>query len=160
VESYQSLYLKAYYPIEFMVSAINNGGGFYRTEVYVHEAKMSGATIHNPCINLSEFHTTVYGSDVYLGLMHIEKLEASIKQFIPEERKENGDYKSLEDFVKRVNIGIETLQILIFVGAFRFTGKQKHELLIEARFLLSKNQYKTRLYHYLMNLKKIMSYRQ
>ncbi len=145
VESYQSLYLKVYYPIEFMVSAINNGGGFYRTEVYVHEAKMSGATIHNPCINLSEFHTTVYGSDVYLGLMHIEKLEASIKQFIPEERKENGDYKSLEDFVKRVNIGIETLQILIFVGAFRFTGKQKHELLIEARFLLSKNQYKTKI---------------
>ncbi|PZU89051.1 MAG: DNA polymerase III subunit alpha [Chryseobacterium sp.] len=145
VESYQSLYLKAYYPIEFMVSAINNGGGFYRTEVYVHEAKMSGATIHNPCINLSEFHTTVYGTDVYLGLMNIEKLEASIKQFIPEERKENGDYKSLEDFVKRVNIGIETLQILIFVGAFRFTGKQKHELLIEARFLLSKNQYKAKI---------------
>lgn len=52
---------------------------------------------------------------------------------------------SLEDFVKRVNIGIETLQILIFVGAFRFTGKKKHELLIEARFLLSKNQYKTKI---------------
>lgn len=145
VESYQSLFLKAYYPIEFMVSAINNGGGFYRTEVYVHEAKMSGAKIHNPCINLSEFHTTLYGTDVYLGLMHIEKLEASIKVNIPEERKENGDYGSLEDFIKRVNIGIETLQILIFVGAFRFTGKQKHELLIEARFLLSKNQYKSKI---------------
>lgn len=145
VESYQSLYLKAYYPIEFMVSAINNGGGFYRTEVYVHETKMSGATIHNPCVNLSEFHTTVYGTDVYLGLMHIEKLEAAVKLFIPEERKEHGNYISLEDFVKRVSIGIETLQILIFVGAFRFTGKQKHELLIEARFLLSKNQYKTKI---------------
>ncbi|SEH96246.1 DNA polymerase III subunit alpha [Epilithonimonas hominis] len=144
VESYQSLYLKAYYPIEFMVSAINNGGGFYRTEVYVHEAKMAGAVIYNPCVNLSEYHTTVYGTDVYLGLMHIERLEASLKLFIPEERKENGDYKSLEDFVKRVQIGIETLQILIFVSAFRFTGKQKHELLIEARFLLSKNQYKTK----------------
>jgi DNA polymerase-3 subunit alpha len=145
VESYQSLYLKAYYPIEFMVSAINNGGGFYRTEVYVHEAKMAGATIHNPCVNKSEFQTTVYGTDVYLGLMHIEKLEAAVKLLIPEERKEFGDYRSLEDFVKRVQIGIETLQILIFVGAFRFTGKQKHELLIEARFLLSKNQYKTKI---------------
>ncbi|MDR6919935.1 DNA polymerase III alpha subunit [Chryseobacterium sp. 2987] len=145
MESYQSLYLKAYYPIEFMVSAINNGGGFYRTEVYVHEAKMAGAKIHNPCVNLSEFQTTVYGTDVYLGLMHIEKLEAAVKLFIPQERKEHGDYKSLEDFVKRVNIGIETLQTLIFVGAFRFTGKQKHELLIEARFLLSKNQYKTKI---------------
>ncbi len=140
VESYQSLYLKVYYPIEFMVCAINNGGGFYRTEVYVHEAKMSGATINNPCVNLSEYQTTVYGSEVYLGLMHIEKLEGKTALSIPEERKRNGDYQSLENFVKRVFIGIETLQILIFIGAFRFTGKQKHELLIEARFLLGNNK--------------------
>lgn len=137
VESYQSLYLKVYYPIEFMVCAINNGGGFYRTEVYVHEARMSGATINNPCVNLSELQTTVYGTDVYLGLMHIEKLEGRIAQMIPEERKNNGDYTTLENFVKRIPIGIETLQVLIFVGALRFTGKQKYELLIEARFLMS-----------------------
>ncbi|MCJ8154146.1 DNA polymerase III subunit alpha [Chryseobacterium sp. SSA4.19] len=140
VESYQSLYLKVYYPIEFMVSAINNGGGFYRTEVYAHEAKMSGATILNPCVNLSEYQTTVYEKNVYLGLMHIEKLESKIAVLIPEERKNNGDYTSLENFVKRIPIGIETLQTLIFIGAFRFTGKQKHELLIEARFLLAGNR--------------------
>lgn len=140
VESYQSLYLKVYCPIEFMVCAINNGGGFYRTEVYVHEAKMSGSTICNPCVNLSELQTTVYGTDVYLRLMHIEKLEGRIAQMIPEERKNNGDYTSLENFVKRIPIGIETLQILIFIGAFRFTGKQKHELLIEARFLMAGNR--------------------
>ena len=136
VESYQSLYLKVYFPIEFMVSAINNGGGFYRTEVYVHECRMSGGKIHNPCVNKSIFETTVYGEDVFLGLMHIEKLEARIAQFIPEEREKNGDFISLENFVKRVPIGIETLQILIFTGAFRFTGKQKNELLIEARLLM------------------------
>lgn len=140
VESYQSLYLKVYYPIEFMVCAINNGGGFYRTEVYVHEAKMSGATINNPCVNLSEFQTTVYGTDVYLGLMHIEKLEGKIAELIPLERKNNGNYTSLENFIKRIPIGTETLQILIFIGAFCFTGKQKHELLIEARFLMSGNK--------------------
>lgn len=140
VESYQSLYLKVYYPIEFMVSAINNGGGFYRTEVYAHEAKMSGATILNPCVNLSEYQTTVYEKNVYLGLMHIEKFESKIAVLIPEERKNNGDYTSLENFVKRIPIGIETLQTLIFIGAFRFTGKQKHELLIEARFLLAGNR--------------------
>lgn len=66
VKSYQSLFLKVYCPIEFMVCAINNGGGFYRTEVYVHEAKMSGAMINNPRVNLSECHTKVYGTDVYL----------------------------------------------------------------------------------------------
>lgn len=144
IESYQSLYLKVHYPIEFMVSAINNGGGFYRTEVYIHEAKMSGAVIHNPCVNFSEYQTTLYDKEVYLGLMHIERLESLIKELIPEERNKNGNYKSLEDFVQRIPIGIETLQILIFVGAFRFTGKQKHELLIEARFLLSKNSYRTK----------------
>jgi len=140
VESYQSLYLKVYYPIEFMVCAINNGGGFYRTEVYVHEAKMSGASINNPCVNLSEFQTTVHGKDIYLGMMHIEKLEGRIAQMIPEERKANGNYTSLENLVKRIPIGIVTLQILIFIGAFRFTGKQKHELLIEARFLMAGNR--------------------
>lgn len=140
VESYQSLYLKVYYPIEFMVCAINNGGGFYRTEVYLHEAKMSGATIMNPCVNLSEYQTTVYGAEVYLGLMQIEKIEGKIAVMIPEERNKNGNYTSLENFVKRIPVGIETLQILIFIGAFRFTGKQKHELLIQARFLFGNDQ--------------------
>jgi len=140
VESYQSLYLKVYYPIEFMVCAINNGGGFYRTEVYIHEAKMSGANILNPCVNMSEYKTTVYDKDMYLGLMHIEKLDGFTALSIPEERKMNGDYQSLENFVKRVHIGVEMLQILIFIGAFRFTGKRKHELLIEARFLMALNK--------------------
>ena len=136
VESYQSLYLKVHYPVEFMVAAINNGGGFYRTEVYVHECRMAGGSIHNPCVNKSIFETTVYGKDVYLGLMHIEKLEARLAQFIPEERRRNGDYTSLENFIKRIPVGIEALQILIFTGAFRFTGKQKNELLIEARLIM------------------------
>lgn len=136
VESYQSLYLKVNFPIEFMVSAINNGGGFYRTEVYVHECKMAGGKIQTPCVNRSLLQTTVYGEDVFLGFMHIEKLESRIANFIPEEREKNGNYNSLENFIKRVPVGIETLQTLIFIGAFRFTGKQKNELLIEARLLM------------------------
>jgi DNA polymerase-3 subunit alpha len=52
------------------------------------------------------------------------------------ERQINGDYLSLEDFIRRINIGIETIQILIFIGAFRFTFKPKNELLVEARLLL------------------------
>lgn len=136
VESYQSLYLKVYYPVEFMVAVINNQGGFYRTEVYVHEAKMSGATIHNPCANKSEYETTLYGIDVYLGLMHLEGLETKMAHFIIKERQENGDYKSLEDFINRIPIGIEGIQILIFIGAFRFTGKTKNQLLVIARLIL------------------------
>lgn len=141
VESYQSLYLKVHYPIEFMVAVINNQGGFYRTEVYVHEARMAGATIQNPCVNLSEFKTTLYENRVYLGFMHLDNLDTKIAQQIPSERKKNGSYRSLENFLKRIPVGIEMLQTLIFIGAFRFTGKQKHELLIEARFLLTKHPF-------------------
>ncbi len=136
VESYQSLYLKVYYPIEFMVAVINNQGGFYRTEVYVHEARMSGATICTPCINKSENETTLYDKDVYLGFMHLQSLESKVVETLLADRKQNGDYRSLEDFVRRIPVGIETLQILIFIGAFRFTGKSKNELLVAARVLL------------------------
>ncbi|AIM37544.1 DNA polymerase III subunit alpha [Sphingobacterium sp. ML3W] len=136
IESYQSLYLKVYYPLEFMVSVINNMGGFYRTEVYIHEARMCGAKILNPCVNKSEQQTTLYGDEVYLGFMHLEKVEARIGRLIPDERNRNGAYKSLEDFIKRIPIGIETLQILIFIGAFRFSGVPKNELLLKSRVLL------------------------
>lgn len=136
VESYQSLYLKVYYPVEFMVAVINNMGGFYRTEVYVHEAKMSGANIWNPCVNNSIYETTLYGNAIYLGFMHLQSLEAKIGKLIVEERQLHGDYTSLEDFIRRVPIGIEGVQILIFIGAFRFTCKNKNELLVQARLLL------------------------
>ncbi|MCD9855141.1 DNA polymerase III subunit alpha [Epilithonimonas sp. JDS] len=136
VESYQSLYLKVYYPLEFMVSVINNQGGFYRTEVYIHEARMSGADVQNPCVNNSEYQTILKGKEIYLGFMVLQSLETKVAQIISEEREKNGDYKSLENFIKRIPIGIETIQILIFIGAFRFTGKPKNELLVEARLLL------------------------
>lgn len=136
VESYQSLYLKVHYPIEFIVAVINNQGGFYRTEVYVHEAKMSGATIQNPCVNKSDFETTVYGTDVYLGFMHLEGLESRLAHFIVKQRQERGEFISLEDFINRIPIGIEGIQILIFIGAFRFTGKTKNQLLVIARLIL------------------------
>lgn len=136
VESYQSLYLKTYYPIEFMTAVINNFGGFYRTEVYVHEARMSGAKINNPCVNKSDYQTNVYGKNVYLGFQHLKSLESGIAELIVTERNENGNYISLEDFINRIPIGIEGIQVLIFIGAFRFTGKRKNELLIIARLIL------------------------
>ncbi|WP_162127454.1 DNA polymerase III subunit alpha [Flavobacterium phycosphaerae] len=136
VESYQSLYLKTYYPIEFMTAVINNFGGFYRTEVYIHEAKMSGAKIHNPCVNKSDYQTKVYGKNIYLGFQHLKSLESKMAELVVKERQENGLFISLEDFINRIPIGIEAIQILIFIGAFRFTGKPKNELLIIARLIL------------------------
>ncbi|MTH15879.1 DNA polymerase III subunit alpha [Flavobacterium sp. LC2016-01] len=137
VESYQSLYLKVHYPIEFMVAVINNQGGFYRTEIYVHEARMAGAVIHTPCVNKSEYETALYGSDIYLGFMHLQGLDSKLSQFISYERERNGFYKSLEDFINRVPMGIENVKVLIFIGAFRFTGKTKNQLLVQVSLLMN-----------------------
>lgn len=137
VESYQSLYLKVYHPIEFMVAVINNQGGFYRTEVYVHEARMAGAAIHNPCVNKSNYETNVYGTDVYLGFMHVLSLDSKMAVFIESDREKNGSFISFEDFINRIPMGLESIKILIFIGAFTFTGKNKNQLLVTASLLLN-----------------------
>lgn len=139
VESFQSLYLKTYFPIEFMTAVINNFGGFYSTRVYVNEAKKAGATIHLPCVNDSNHYTVLRGTDLYLGFIHIKDLESGLVQLIPQERTANGQYMSLDDFVTRTKVTLEQLIILIRVGAFRFTGKNKKALLWEAHVLLNKN---------------------
>ncbi len=129
VESFQSLYLKTYYPLEFMVGVINNFGGFYQTEYYVHEARMCGADIQAPCVNHSQHLTHIYGVTVYLGFIHIQSLERTVARRIVEERMRGGPYASLEDFVRRVEIGREQLDLLIRIGAFRWTGRTKCELM-------------------------------
>ncbi len=137
VESYQALFLKAYYPLEYMVATINNGGGFYRPELYVHEAKMHGAKIELPCINNSEAITSIQGNTIYLGFQHIQSIELNTISTLLSERYCNGSFKSFRDFMKRVIVTLEQLRLLIRIGAFRFTGHDKKELLWDAHFLLS-----------------------
>ncbi|MEI6410743.1 MAG: DNA polymerase III subunit alpha [Bacteroidota bacterium] len=131
VESFQSLYLKTYFPLEFMVAVINNFGGFYSTEFYVHEARVSGGIIHAPCVNRSRNLTHIQGKDIYLGFIHLRGLETQVIQDIERQRAEFGPFKSLEDFVRRIHISPTQLDILIRIGAFRFTGLKKSELLWE-----------------------------
>ncbi|MBV6442599.1 MAG: DNA polymerase III subunit alpha [Haliscomenobacteraceae bacterium CHB4] len=137
VESFQSLYLKTYFPLEFMVAVINNFGGFYSTEFYVHEARMAGAAIHAPCVNRSRNLTRIEGADIFLGLIHVRGLESQVILDIERQRMEFGAFKSLEDFVRRVHIAPTQLDILIRIGAFRFTGLKKSELLWEKSRVLT-----------------------
>ncbi len=131
VESLQSLYLKAYFPLEFMVAVINNFGGFYRTPFYLHEAMMSGGNIHAPCVNNSRFLTDIFGQEIFIGFKHIKGLEEKTATRILASKERNGIYTGLSDFMRRVNIGIEQIELLIRIGAFRFTGKKKAELMWE-----------------------------
>jgi len=137
VESYQSLFLKTYYPLEFMVSVLNNYGGFYQRKVYVNEARKAGGNICLPCVNKSNSNTSIDGQDIYLGFDCLLNLERKLAELIPHERQQNGDYTHLENFILRTGAHLEQVIILIRCGAFRFTGINKKELLWEAHFLMS-----------------------
>lgn len=136
VESYQSLFLKAHYPLEYMVACLNNGGGFYRPEIYAHEAMMHGGVIEPPCVNRSDYLCTILGKHIFMGLGFIADLEKGTAKEIMEKREEDGAFQDLDDFLKRVSISLEQLSLLIRIGAFRFSGKTKKELLWEAHFQL------------------------
>ncbi|MFP4844770.1 DNA polymerase III subunit alpha [Winogradskyella sp. PE311] len=138
VESYQSLFLKAYYPLEYMVATINNFGGFYSTELYVHEARMHNGKIEAPCINQSSIQTIVKGKTIILGFMFLQSFESKTIERILNDRTNNGLFKSLDDFIERVPISIEQISILIKINAFRFTEINKRELLWEAHLKISK----------------------
>lgn len=139
VESYQSLYLKCYFPLEFMTAVLNNGGGFYSAEHYLHEAKKQGATLCLPCINHSDHPYRLIADSIYLGFGTVKSLEYYTIQRVLSERQLNGDYKSLDDFIDRVSISIEQLTLLIRIDAFRFTDQTKTELLWKAIFKLNAN---------------------
>lgn len=132
VESFQSLFLKAYFPLEFQVAVINNFGGFYPTWVYFNELRRQGGIVHLPCVNMSEYLTSLHGKVAYIGFVHLQGLEAEFAQSIVNERITNGKYRGLADFMERLHPKMEQMTILIRSGAFMFTGKSKPTLLWEA----------------------------
>ena len=146
VESYQSLFLKAYYPLEYMVATLNNGGGFYRAELYVHEARMHGAAILPPCINHSYGQTVIHDKNIYLGFGFLHSLEAKVIKRIASERNANGYFLSLDDFIDRISISMEQVAILIKTNAFQFTERNKRELLWEAYMKINKVTFKEQVY--------------
>jgi DNA polymerase-3 subunit alpha len=106
---------------------------------------MNGASIEAPCINRSEYLTTIYGNSIYIGFIHLKSLETKVAKQIALEREQHGEYKSFDNFLRRVNLGLEQIRILIRIGAFRFTHKTKQRLLWEAMLYFGdmKNRNKT-----------------
>ncbi|NRA49494.1 MAG: DNA polymerase III subunit alpha, partial [Phaeodactylibacter sp.] len=131
VESFQSLYLKAYFPLAFIVAVINNFGGFYRAEYYFHEARRYGGQVHVPCVNHSQYLTTLEGNHIYIGFIHLYQMEQQVAHRIVHQRAIGGAYRNLADFLNRVEIGKEQVDLLIRIGAFAFTGQTKQELMWE-----------------------------
>ena len=138
VESYQSLYLKTHFPIEFAVAVINNFGGFYSRELYFYELMRAGARVHRPCVNHSDHYTNLHGKDAWVGFIHVKGLELATIEALLADRDRRGPYGTLADFIERTAISSEQLELLIRVGALRFTGRSKKQLLWEGDFLQKK----------------------
>jgi len=118
--AYKSAYLRAHYPAEFMASVISNGGGYYSTFGYISEAKRMGLRILPPDINLSEIKYTGKDKDIMVGLMQIKGLSSEASEAIIDERKKNGPFASIEDFLDRTgrNVRLQDARILIKTGCF------------------------------------------
>lgn len=144
VESYQSLFLKAHHPLQFLVGVANNFGGFYHTEFYLHEAKRVGAVIEAPCINTSEELCSLRpgatrhsptAPRIYLGLGNVRGLAEEVVQLILAERRRHGPFAHLPDLLHRVPLHMEQARTLVRVGALRFTGRSKPHLLWDLALL-------------------------
>ena len=127
--SYQVAFLKAHYPAEFMASVLNNGGGFYSAAVYIQESKRLGLKIELPSINESEKEYVGKGKTIRIGLKAIKNLSYSMIERTVEERKRNGKYVSLADFLVRTKPGYEETALLIKCGAMGYLRQTRPALL-------------------------------
>lgn len=127
--SYQVAFLKSHYPAEFMASVLSNSGGFYSAAVYVWECKRLGLKLLLPCINKSSNEYQGNKDEIRIGFMAIKNLSSNSIQKILDERKKDGEYHSLADFLIRTKLAFEETSILIKCGAMGCFKKTRPELL-------------------------------
>ena len=104
--SYQTAWLKAHYPAEFMAAVLSrNINDIKKITVFMSEAKRMGLSVMGPDINESMIKFTVDKNDIVrFGLGAIKGLGESAASKILEERKKNGPFKDIYDFVERVDL--------------------------------------------------------
>ena len=126
VESYQCLYLKSHFPLEFMVSAINNGGGFYPAWLYFHEAVRCGALLRLPCINRSHRENTLQAATPEVG--QTATPEASLPVTCEVGQAASGEVE--HEFLSGVEQGrgcksVSGLKTMLYMGFSHLQGLQE-----------------------------------
>lgn len=120
--AYQTAYLKAQYPAEFMACLISlEADNTEKMTFYIDEAKALGLEIIPPDINRSNIHFTVVDKKILFGLQGIKNVGHVSLENIINERETKGLYKDFFDFCKRIDLRAankRVLENLIFAGAF------------------------------------------
>ncbi|MCD7740099.1 MAG: DNA polymerase III subunit alpha, partial [Candidatus Gastranaerophilales bacterium] len=120
--AYQTAYLKAHYPVEYICAMLSNSkDDLDKIQLYITEAQRTGIKILPPDINKSNAEFTPDGNSIRFGLNSIKGIGETVLIFINEERKNNGEFKSIVDFAQRINpriINRKAIENLIKVGAF------------------------------------------
>ncbi len=133
--SYQTAWLKAHYPAEFMAGILSSQPmGFYPPRTVAEDAKRFGCGILPPCVNRSddrclvEYERNPIG-DIRLGLWMVRGMQERSVDRILSERRRGGEFASLEDFCVRTSVPGPVVENLILARAFEFTGLPPQELL-------------------------------
>ena len=147
VVSYQTAYLKYYYPVEFMAalmtSVIDNPN---KVAEYIYSCKEMGIKLLPPDINKGYGDFSVDGSNIRYGLAAIKSIGRSVIEDILAERSMRGEFKNLRDFVERTSgkeINKRTIENFIKSGAFDcFAGTRKQHMMVYIQILDQVNQEK------------------
>ena len=121
--SYQTAYLKAHYPAEFMAANLTrNKDNISDVTKFMDECKSMGLLVKGPDVNESELNFTVnQKGEIRFGLGGIKGVGEGAVESLVNERKANGPYKSIFDFLERVNLSAcnkKTIESLALSGAF------------------------------------------
>lgn len=129
VLAYQTAWLRRYYLPEFTAALFNNQPmGFYPLDVLVKDAQRHGLEIRPPCINRSGVMCTVEGNAVRIGLSFVKQV-GRFAEVIVQERERGGPYRTLRDFLERVDVPRAVAEHLIRVGAMDVFGLGERRLL-------------------------------
>ncbi|GEO08185.1 DNA polymerase III subunit alpha [Segetibacter aerophilus] len=120
--AYQTAYLKAHYPSEYMAGVLNHAGNIEKITFFMEECKRMGLKVLGPDINESQkgFAVNKKG-EIRFGFMGLKGAGENAIEYILEERKKNGPYTSIFDMIKRVNLRAankKSLESLAYSGAF------------------------------------------
>lgn len=120
--AYQTAYLKAHYPSEYMAAVLNHAGSIDKITFFMEECKRMGLKVLGPDINESQHGFAVNAKgEIRFGFSGLKGVGESAIASIIEERDKHGAYTSVFDLAKRLNqraVNRKTLESMVYSGAF------------------------------------------